>query len=98
MRESLIGHEARFAIPCDISVVALLMGFIEELLMVEGSDIEAPETVEEQLRTAVEDICDADTVVGTVEAALSVVSEGVEIRITSPSGGQGPNPILVREQ
>jgi hypothetical protein len=98
MRESFIGHEARIAIPCEVSVVALLMGFVEELLLVEGSDIEAPETVEEQLRTAIEDICDGDVAAGPVEAALSVVSDGVEIRLTSPISGHEPNLILVREE
>jgi hypothetical protein len=87
------------------------MGFIEELLMVEGSDIEAPEQVEEQIRVAIDEICgrrggpegtppaEADSgTKGDFRATLSIVGEGVEVRLSPPRGGREMPAILVREE
>lgn len=111
MDESFVGHEARFSLPCDDFVVALLMGFVEELLMVEGSDIESPEHVEEQIRVAIDEICgrrggpegtpptDAHSgAKGAIRATLSIVGEGVEVRLSPLRGGRELPAILVREE
>jgi hypothetical protein len=111
MDESFVGHEANFCLPCDDSVVALLMSFLEELLLVGGSDVEAPEQVEEQIRVAIEEICsrrgnrsseppsDADSgAKGDLLATLTIVGEGVEVRLSSPRGGHELPAILVREE
>jgi hypothetical protein len=98
MQESLIGHEARFSFPCKLSVVALLMGFIEELLMVEGHDIEDPEGLEQRLGAAFEEICGGEADSGTVKVILSVVSEGLEVRLSSPGGEPALDPIIVLEE
>ena len=110
MDESFVGHEAKFSLPCDDSVVPLLMGFIEELLLVGGGDVEAPEQVEEQIRVAMDEICrrpggregaPASTDSGAnsdLRATLSIVAEGVEVRFSSPRGGSELPVILVREE
>ena len=111
MDESFVGHEAKFSLPCDDSVVPLLMSFIEELLMVGGSNVEAPDHVEEQIRLAIDEICgrrggaagappaDAESgAKGELQATLSIVEEGVEIKLGSPHGGRELPPILVREE
>jgi hypothetical protein len=98
MHESLIGHEARFSFPCELSVVALLMGFVEELLMVEGHDIEDPAGLEQRLGAALDEICDSGADAGGVKAVLSIVSEGLEIRLSSPDGGRELDPIIVLEE
>ena len=111
MDESFVGHEARFSLPCDASVVPLLLSFIEELLMVGGSDVESPEHVEEQIRVAIDEICgrqrsrasappeDADIGArGDLQAILLIVGEGVEVTLLSPGGEQELPPILVREE
>jgi len=111
MDESFVGHEARFSLPCDDSMVSLLMGFIAELLVVGGSDVEAPEQVEEQIRVAIEEICGrrdgadgvtlADADPGSraeIRATLSIVGEGVEVKLRSAHDGRELPPILVREK
>ena len=111
MDESFVGHEAKFSLPCDDSVVPLLMSFIAELLMVGGSDVEAPEQVEEQMRVAIDEICgrrggragappaDADSgAKGDLQATLSIVGEGIEVKLRSSYSGRELPPILVREE
>ena len=110
MDESFLGHEATFSLPCDASVVPLLMGFIEELLMVGGSDVEAPEKVEEQLRGAVEKICGRGAPEGKspkdsgsaardeIRVTLSIVADGIEARFSSQHDGLDLPSILVREE
>ncbi len=111
MDESFVGHEARFSLPCDDSVASLLMGFVAEVLMVGGSDGEAPEQVEEQSRVAIEEICGrrdgandvtlADADPGSrveIRATLSIVGEGVEVKLRSAHDGRDLPPILVCEK
>jgi len=78
--------------------------------MVGGSDVEAPEQVEEQIRVAIEEICgrregragappaDADSgAKGAFQATLSIVGEGIEVKLRSSYSGRELPPILVRE-
>ena len=110
MDESFVGHEAKFSLPCDDSVVAFLVSFIEQLLMVGDSDVEAPERVEEQIRVAIDEICGrhgggvgappaaADSGArGDLQATLSIVGEGIEVKLRSSYSGRELPPILVRE-
>lgn len=79
--------------------------------MVGGSDVEAPEQVERQIRNAIDKICsqhggpadapsaDPDSSVrGDLQATLSIVGEGVEVRLSSLRGGGELPAILVREE
>ena len=57
MHRELVGQEASLRLPCDIDVTALLLGFIEELMEVSGSETHEPDAFQGELKAAVSAVC-----------------------------------------
>lgn len=83
MHKELIGQEASLRLPCSVDATALLLGFVEELMDVSGSETGEPERLESDLREAVAAICshagaaDALQVVATFE----IHDRSVDVRL-----------------
>lgn len=98
MDEGLIGQEALIELPCEAAVYSLLFDFIEELLLVSGSDVEGPERLEADLLSAIEELCGAsEGKSARLEARIEVVSEGLDVTLRRPDAGGSQQSIRVRE-
>ncbi len=83
MHKKLIGQEASLTLPCSIDATPLLLGFVEELMEVSGSEAGEPERLESDLREALAAICrqangdDASRVAATFE----IHDNSVDVRL-----------------
>ena len=84
MHKQLIGQEASLTLPCTVDAAALLLGFVEELMEVSGSETGEPERLEVDLRQAVAAICQADDGTGSVQlaATFEIQDRSVGVRLT----------------
>jgi len=95
MHEELIGQEASLSLPCSVSPTPLLLGFIEELMEVDGSEPSDPEGLEKELQGAVDALCVAAGTDPecTLVASLEIRSDSVEVRLTFEGGSAGSAPV-----
>ena len=92
MHSELIGQQASFRLPCAVEVTELLLGFIEELLGVSGSEASEPEQLEQQMSAAVSALCDDASTKATERelfATLTILDESIEISLTHGNGEGG---------
>lgn len=83
MHKELIGQEASLTLPCSVDATALLLGFVEELMEVSGSETGEPERLEGDLRAAVAAICRTADSPGTLQvvATFAIRDDGVDVRL-----------------
>ncbi len=93
MHKELIGQEASLSLPCTANATPLLLGFIEELMEVSGSETSDPERLGEELNKALGVLCaalDADPECNIV-VVFDIRQDSVEVRL-SCEDGESPEP------
>ena len=103
MHDKLVGTEASFKLPCSADATQLLLGFVEEILEVSGSDVNEPERLEDEMKAAVEALCnDPGHPDGVLQATFNLVDGGIEIRLgrvdgDDPESAGAGHTVTVRE-
>ena len=100
MHKELIGQEASLILPCSVDATALLLGFVEELMEVSGSETGEPERLESELRDAVAAIC-RNTEGGDslqVVATFQIRDSQVDVRLACEGPGASPEERVVVAQ
>lgn len=92
MHKELVGQEASLRLPCNIDVIALLLGFIEELMEVSDSETHEPEALEGELKAAVAAVCGEAAADGAepschLAATMTIRDDHVEVHLACEEAG-----------
>ncbi len=84
MHKELIGQDASLNLPGTVDAAALLLGFIEELMGVSGSEASDPDRLEHDLRQAVDAIRgdECGDAACDVLAIFEIHDRGVDVRLS----------------
>ena len=101
MHRELVGQEASLRLPCNIDVTALLLGFIEELMEVSGSETHEPDAFVGELKAAVVAVC-GEAAADSVDpcdlvATMTIRDDHVEVHLACKDAGPSAHVVAARE-